>query len=224
MTTHEIIKSFALIVFTAFVCALTVHVIDTVDRVGSAADHVDELARQTERDVKATVDGITSTADARLTDLIRRTDARTGEALAIAEELPSLIDRHAANTETILDSQLTAINVTIERTAKPIGDLAKEYAALPDQIGTNRETQGLIAETMGVLGATKVTMGEAAKAAKTFDQKWPEMLANGDRISGSAEGIAEDVKREADQLTKPQTFWAQFRTWLLTLARIWAAV
>jgi hypothetical protein len=184
-----------------------------------------------------TVTGEVASVDAIFKDAVKRTDARTGQALAIVSkikvDLPQLLDRHAGNLEMILDSQLgTAnanlngqlsaanstvreqlreVNSTIALNAAPIGDFAKRYT-IPD-----REVQGLVAETIGVLGATKVTLGQAAKASLTFDQKFPKLMDDADHISS-------DITREADALTKPQSFMSQMRTWILFGGRVFGAV
>ena len=60
-------------------------------------------------------------------------------------------------------------------------------------------------------------MGEAAKASKIIAAETPRLTANVDQISS-------DVTREADSLTRPQSFWASIRAWFVALAKIYGAL
>ncbi len=137
-------------------------------------------------------------------------DARIGELLVVArhldEQLPVIADR-----------QMDRANDSLALVASNAAQLELRYTGLPDEIRADREYQGLVAETMGVLGATKITMGQAAKTAKVIADEAPKMTEHADRI-------AVDVTREADTLTKPQSFWSALRSWLLTVARIYGAL
>ncbi len=138
-------------------------------------------------------------------------DQRTGEALDIVRDVAVNANLQATALRDNLNGQLTALNQTAVMALTPFDDLARRYT-IPD-----REVKGLVDETMGVLGATKVTMGQAAVTAKAIAAEAPKMTAHVD-------SVAKSVEREADQLTKPQSFWGALRSWLLTLARMYGAL
>lgn len=73
------------------------------------------------------------------------------------------------------------------------------------------------ADITGLLRALELSMGSVEQSAKVITAAMPEFVDD-------AKSITRDVKREADQLTKPQGFWSSLKSWLLVIARIYAAV
>jgi hypothetical protein len=136
-----------------------------------------------------------------------RADKRTGEALDVVRAGLADADIQIGGLRSDVNGQMTAVNSTLALAAEPYGDLARRITLIPDQLAADRETKGLIAETMGVLGATKITMGQIAKASKTFDDRWPSLLDSADSSSKAMTGIFVNVQRFTDKATAPCKGW-----------------
>jgi hypothetical protein len=221
-TLKESLKCLALF----WLCALLVAVTVAVRRVPGEINHQADATRAAlQAELHIAVLDANQQLEAAITLLDRRTDSalrevhaanlnadqRTGEALGIVRILATNAEAQATGLRADVNGQLTTLNQTAALAVQPIGQLAERYT-IPA-----REVQGLVAEMMGVLGATKITMGQTAVTAKVIAVEAPKMTAHVDSVASS-------VEREADQLTKPQTFWSSLRTWLLTLARIYGAI
>ncbi len=185
---------------------------------------IDQRAALVQKDAKAEIDAVRADLVAQVSGargdiriLSSRVDARTGEALEIVRSTASELAAQTGHARTDADRQLTTANESLGMVARSTAALEARYTGLPDEIRADHEYQGLVAETMGVLGATKVTMGQAARTAKVVADESPKM-------TGHVEKIAEDVTREADALTQPKSFWASVRMWVLTIARIYGAI
>ena len=152
---------------------------------------------------------------------LRETNRQTAGTLATLNgaiaALPETLDAQLSGARADAVAQLATANQALTAVAASTAALEDTYRDLPANMRADREYQGLVAETLGVLGATKVTMGEAAKASKIIAAETPRLTANVDQISS-------DVTRDADSLTRPQSVWASIRAWFVALAKIYGAL
>lgn len=145
-----------------------------------------------------------------------RADSRTGEALGIVRTAVANADVQIGATRADVAAQLSALNTTAALTAQSADTLLNRYQRLPDEIRADREYQGLVAETLGVLGATKITMGAAAKTANVIAAEAPKIAENTEKITASFAAIADDGHKFTNAVTKPKGFWGKFKDGLQT--------
>ena len=82
----------------------------------------------------------------------------------------------------------------LDLVARSTAALEARYTGLPDDIRADREYQGLVAETMGVLGATKVTMGQAARTVIGGWERGAALYTAVVDWGGAAGGTRRDTK------------------------------
>jgi hypothetical protein len=213
-----------LFVFYLMLIGVAWEAISTLRTVRTIPAMLDARVAAVQLDTKAEVealrkDVITQVAEVRtdIRQIAGLADSRTGEALGMVRSTAAEVVQQAAWARMDANEQLTAANHSLDFVAQSTAALEARYTSLPDEIRADREYQGLVAETMGVLGATKVTMGQAAKTAKVVADEAPKMTSYADKIAG-------DVTREADVLTKPQSIWSQIRAWLMAIAKLDGAI
>lgn len=195
------------------------------------------------------MDDATWVANARLTDalalvdkrlgaLTSIADSRTGEALGLAKDIEGRIvdplNKSLADLSA-LSSQLTVelkpggdAQAVLANASRATGALDRALVDVPLELGALNAT---IATTARPIGETAQQLDDAAPLFLDCDHN-PDCLFNRyqgvsksiEKVGVSSQGIASDIKREADQLTKPQGFWGQLKSWLLTFARIYGAV
>ncbi len=223
--TRSALKCIALSLLCAMLLGLTVLVWRLPKMINQQAD-----AMRTS--LIAEVSIAESDASRRLADAIAEVhaataaaDQRTGEALGIIRSTASRADEQISAMRADIDSELTGLN---DSTAM----FARAYSALPGDLDKRLgETNRTLAETMKPVRETAQQIDDAAPLFLDCDHN-PDCLFNRyqgvskslEQVGGSSEAIAGDVRREADQLTKPQSFWGALRSWTLTLARIWGAL
>ena len=158
-------------------------------------------------------------------ELHRRLDALTVLANLRMQDVINLADRHASNTETIIDSQLTVLNATLSQNAAPYatvpGSLDKQLTALNETLSASAQP---IRETAQQIDDAAPLFLDCDHNPDCFFNRYQGVSKSIEKVGVSSQGIASDIKREADQLTKPQTFWGQVRSWLFTLAKIYGAI
>lgn len=191
---------------TAWEARKTLQAIQTVPAM------LDKRAAAIEADTMQRVDA----ALARLDHAETLADARTAEALKVVRSAVADADAQISGARADVKSEFNTLNATVSLTGESADSLLNRYQRLPDEIRADREYQGLVAETMGVLGASKVTMGAAAKTANVIAAEAPKVAKNVESISASFAGIADDGHKFTNAVTKPKSFWGKFRDGLQT--------
>jgi hypothetical protein len=78
-------------------------------------------------------------------------------------------------------------------------------------------------QMLGLVAASKVTAGETAQTMRTVRDAAPKIVASVADVGNSADGIAADVQREADEATKPKRWWQKILGPIYTVGRLVAA-
>ncbi len=224
MTRLQIAAEVALLTFYLLLIGVAYEAIRTLRTIQTVPAMLDARVAAVQLDTRAEVAslrvellGQVAGARADIRQIAGIADQRTAQALQVVSSTAGEITQQAAWARMDAVGQLTAANRSLDTVARSTAALEARYTNLPDEIRADREYQGLVAETMGVLGATKVTMGQAAKTAKVVADEAPKMTSYADKIAG-------DVTREADVLTKPQSIWSQIRAWLMAIAKLYGAI
>jgi hypothetical protein len=105
-----------------------------------------------------------------------------------------------------LFSEQGAATATLKQAERTLA----RYQQLPDDIAGDKVFKAYQAQGLGVLGATKVFMGDAAKAGRTFDAKFPALM-------DSVTGIAGDAHTFTSNAVKPRGTWGAAKD-ILTVA------
>lgn len=167
---------------------------------------------------------------------IDRTDRRSGQAIEIANrlsvQLPALADHHAEATEKIIDKHLGIIDASLKETSDSFTDLSTRYQGFATQV--DEELTEFTATTKNAVRPIQESAQQVDDALPLFlncefnedclFNRYQGVSKSLEKVGASSEGIAKDIKREADQLTKPPGFWAGFRMWMITVARFGGAV
>ncbi len=175
---------------------------------------LDEIAA-TRKELLAHLDKLEARADSRLGGIQR--DARLE--LAATRELVA----HE------LDANLARVDDALGVIYKSQSDLAPILAHVT-QITLHADEASAIlfrrdalpAQVLGVLGATKVTMGETAQAMKVIRDSAPQVSLSTIATAKSIEGIAADVHQVTSAYLKPRTFWGKVWGGVKSGAIIWA--
>lgn len=145
-------------------------------------------------------------------ELLARADALGPQVRAEERRIVKILDARLASIQTTAntriadiadkaDKQLTQANQTIVNMRgdlRPVFDQAQE---------TLSQASGTIAvlrpQTLGLIAATKVTMGNAAQASIAFNAALPEFIGIGRQFGQSSNRIANNVERA----TRPDKWW-----------------
>lgn len=85
------------------------------------------------------------------------------------------------------------------------------YTILPDELAAHPIFKAYAAQGLGTLAATKVFMGDAAKAGRTFDAQFPALLANVDATTGNFAGVSADIHTFTSRAVAPRGFWGNVK-------------
>jgi hypothetical protein len=163
---------------------------------------VDKQATGLRHDTFSQVADIREMADRRMGDVLSRVDTtlnmadkRTGQALdqvaGLRADLKPTLDNAAIATASI----------------RPVMDNA---AALTKDMQDSLDSNYY--DMVSLLDSAEVATTQVAQTMEVVRATTPDVAKSVDSVAGS-------VAREADQLTKPQTFWQGAKSWLLIIAR-----
>ena len=124
----------------------------------------------------------------------------------------------------ITNDQLGKLNATVSSVAVPLNDLSTTYARLPDQISEDRVFKSYMANGLGLIAATKLTMGQTEKTMKTVAEEAPLMAKHAESIAGSFDTMGVAATKEANALTAPQTKWSMIKTWIFFVAKLYGTL
>ncbi len=151
--------------------------------------------------------------DNKARDLMRRVDTFA----AISEQVVRLADTRSQDALNVVDGRLGDVHDLLDQQLTRTNDSIAEVAKLRTDVQPAIEGANLLmrrdalpAQILGLTAATKVTMGQAAKAAISIDQAVPGFIANWDLIGKNVEGAtlaashtSEDTDLMIKRLTPP---------------------
>lgn len=144
-------------------------------------------------------------------------DSRTGEALSVVKNGVAGITAQTADLNRVIKDSLTTGSAAVAQqqqdlsaALKPMREAAEQVnEALPYILDCDPSFAGGDCAPNKYLELThdaENTLHAVSKAAPS--------------VASDVTRIADDATREADALTKPQSIWAQIRTWLLLAAKV----
>ena len=158
---------------------------------------------------------LVSEIDKQAAELRKQINALTALASLRSQQSLDLADKHATATEAVIDSQLAALNTTLSQNAAPYASLPplleKQLTQLNATLATSAQP---IRETAQQLDDAAPLFLDCDHNPDCFFNRYQGVSKSIEKVGESSQGIAADVKREADQLTKPQTFWGQLKSWV----------
>jgi hypothetical protein len=159
----------------------------------------------TRRELLATVNtqatAIQRTADHRLASIEDMVDARTQQALQIA------------------DARLTDATDQVAKVQADLHPVLANAAASIDP----KEIQGTVRDTRFLVARAARTAGHIEQMSNAIEKATPEVSQSIVSVGKSADGIAADVKREADTVTRPKHWYEKVLGPVYTVGRIVAA-
>jgi hypothetical protein len=145
----------------------------------------------TRRDLLATVNtqatAIQRTADRRLGSIQQMVDARTAQALQIA------------------DSRLSGATDQVAALRQDLHPVLANAAALTKD--TQDSLDDLYPDIKASTESATVAITSAAHASEAVRDAAPKVAESVVKIGNSADGVAADVKREADSIVAPKKWW-----------------
>lgn len=181
------------------------------------ADLVDEL-EATRHELLAELNlqakDIRGDASTQIAAMRQMVDQRTGDALA-------LVDRRADALTAAADAQLDAANATLAGIRTDLSPALQNSQRLIAD--TDKAVNDLHPQLLGLVAASKVTAGETAQTMRQVKDATPAMVQSVQSVAKSFDGIAADVKKEADDITKPKTWWQKVLGPVYTAVRLAAA-
>lgn len=150
---------------------------------------------------------------------------RTGEALAIVRATADLNSKTIAAFGEGSQEQLAAFNATVATVAKPLAETTQQLDdALPLWLDCEYNPDCAFNRYQGVSKAIEQTAQAVAKAAPAIAIDADAIAASGAGVAASADATGREVTIAAKRFNAPQSKWAQLRSWLLTIARIYGAI
>jgi hypothetical protein len=156
----------------------------------------------TRRDLLATVNtqatAIQRRADLRLASIQQMVDARTGQALQIA------------------DSRLSEATAQVAKVQAYLHPVLANAAASIDP----KEIQGTVRDTRFLVARAARTAGHIEQMSVAIEKATPQVTQSVVGIGKSADGIAADVKRETEVLTRPKHWYEKILGPVYTIGRL----
>ncbi len=175
---------------------------------------LDEIAA-TRKELLAHLDKLEARADSRLGGIQRDANSQLTRAIDKADsQLIRALER--------VDIALGEIHATSVNLAPILGHVGQITAHADEASAILFRRDALPAQILGVLGATKVTMGETAQAMKVIRDSAPQVSLSTIATAKSIEGIAADVHQVTSAYLKPRTFWGKVWGGVKSGAIIWA--
>ena len=205
----DILKCVLLLAYVAFVISLVKLAHDTDATVKAVPAEIaatrSALTAEiqfTRRDLLATVNtqatAIQHTADLRLASIQQMVDTRTAQALQIA------------------DSRLSEATAQVARVQADLHPVLANAAASIDP----KEIQGTVRDSRFLMARAARTAGHVEQMTDAIEKATPEVTQSIVSVGKSADGIAADVKREADIITKPKHWYEKILGPLYTVGAL----
>lgn len=157
---------------------------------------------------------VLAVVDARAQDITVRAD---GQITALRADLMPRVDIISQTADKRL-SEVTEIVEKMRLDVTPI--LAASTAMVTD---AQASWDDLYWDVKASVESGTVTMHSVAVASEAISAAAPKLAASGVEIGKSIDGIAGDVKREADEITAPKKWWQKVLGPVYTVGRLVAA-
>ena len=185
---------------------------------------IDERAAHIEVTAVAAVDRNMALALKPVNRTASLVDRRTWELVSIsyklADRLADTLDRTRSDVkESLTTANTTAASLSLGVTSalKPLQSSAQQVNdALPLYLDCDHNPDCAFNRFQGVSKSVEKMSSDGAKAMRTFDQKWPELLGTVDAQSESMLGISENVRRFTDRAVAPCKGWCLVRSIITT--------
>lgn len=154
-------------------------------------------------------------------DIATKADQRTGELIATGKQTLQVADAQLTATLSRVDTALGTVEA-MRRDLKPAIDgataLEAQSTALVKDAQDSLDDSYWDAKAL-LESATDATTS-VAQASEAVRDAAPKLTQSAVKIGDGAAGVARAAKREADELTKPQTFRQKLFAWLGIIPRI----
>ena len=227
----------------SLLCADGVWSLRSVDSVVSALPkQVDARVESIQRDVNRQLFLAITDANNRINGALTVVDQRTGQALKIVDNRSAalvdiggggiaIVAKVADHAENDINARLEDTNKILADTTKPVTEAAQQInAALPDFLDCQLTDDGvgnkgcLYARYNDLSSSLDRTLSSVAKAAPIMTADAEKMADASVVTSESVAATSVEVTKAATNFNKPQTKMQAFRSWLLTLARVYGAL
>jgi hypothetical protein len=162
--------------------------------------------------VKTQATSIQRTADLRLASIQQMVDSRTAQVLQIA-------DTRTAQALQIADSRLSDATTQVAKVQEDLHPVLANAAASINP----KDIQGTVRDTRFLMARAARTAGHIEQMSDAIQKATPEVTQSVVSIGKSADSIAADAKREADDLTKPKHWYDRILGPVYTVGRLVAA-
>jgi len=146
-------------------------------------------------------------------------NARSAEALGKVDKIQADIDRLTDATVRNVDGIHSELSPTLQNLAAASSKGADIATHVDDALPPFTDCAYLDDAGNPVGGNPDCVFNRYQGASKAFEKTMQAIAAAAPGVSSSAESISKSVAREADSLTKPQTFWQGLKSWLLVVSR-----
>ncbi len=177
--------------------------VETLPRLVATAES--DVVKLSDRQLTALQSHMTDSAGAVLQlsiDTRRETLARVDSGVEAVNGIRQTVDQ-ALNGEKGIVASVNTLTVSGAL-------LADRYRLLPDEIANDKIFKAYEAQGLGTLAATKVFMGDAAKAGRTFDTQFPILMANVTETTGHFNHVIQHYDRV---LTGPTSVRGKLAEW-----------
>jgi hypothetical protein len=141
------------------------------------------------------------------TDVFKQIKSIQGDTFKTLSDLRIDTDAQLDTTRTQLMAQLSRTNDSVAELVKIRSDIAPTVASVNEASGVLLRRDALPAQVLGVLGATKVTMGSVAQMANQANKAMPVYIRSTESVAGSVASITSDVSTFTNTITKPQPWY-----------------
>ena len=148
--------------------------------------------------------------DARAADISDRTDqqvtALRSDVMAEVREIHKDSNQRLGDTLARVDAALKTVDGMRADLKPMLNNSAALAADLKDSLDDNYD------DIKATIGSSTVAVTGMARAAEAVGKAAPS-------ITQSVDSVAKSTAREADELTKPKTFWQGLKSWFLLVSR-----
>lgn len=187
---------------------------------------IDKQASGIRQDASKQITGIRTDVMTQLSTTVDVFNARTLEALGKLDPAQKDLDKLTNSTVRDLDSarmDLDGIQMqlrpTLQNLATATGKASDIATHIDDALPPFTDCAYLDDSGSPIGGNPDCVFNRYQGASKAFENTMIAIGKAAPGVSTSAEGISQSVAKEAASLTKPQTFWQGFKSWLLIISR-----
>lgn len=222
MTRNPLIyaASIAVLVCAAAVWMVAVSLSSSLAKIGTAADSLATLPTVLDKRVESLQSTVTALPDLVLPPVLKRVDRGIEKAdaqiTALRTEVLQRVDtlEHDANART--GEALATIQI-LQQDVQPVLENAASIEAHADKAVVDLHPQ-----LLGLVAASKVTMGQTAQTMREVERAAPALLEDARGIGKSADGIAADVHQITSDIARPKSFWGKVKAFLESAGKVGA--